>query len=629
MSIILKQLLMKQAVKEGAKRSGIMTINKNIVRDVEKLYQKYVKDALAQGVDLDTLSPDQLKMIVAMNQPKPPKVFSGQEAMDQLNKLFPKKGEVVDMTGKKIDTSQGIMGGKSVTEILESGQVQKGTQGLKKSDKVVEREMFEEANNKFNQTDIVADSVARITSMEPVTALKEANKIIKREGIYKNLDETQSKKILQDTEDWINERDIADRWDYNKNRPFRDDPDFDPDDPDYIQRMKDEDAPDYAKGGRAGYYTGGITNVEPKLDDIGHGSDSLMSRTRLMSPGSQATTSTGLNYLLAEDNDNIRVPFGGGGFNAARRAFLKMMGVGAAGVGAAKSGLFSLLKGGGKKEVIKELTEVPIKDIKGMPSWFKPLVNKIIKEGEQMKVTEYDRLITHKSKLPNSKTEIYVNQDLNNGDVWVEIGKDKHGWADGKFGQPVKLQYKAAEDIEPVLTKKGKTEFKGGKTKEEFNVEEAEFTGGHPENVKFEETSVNKFGQHDSNFDEVETFATGIVRTKKASGGRAGFSGGHIVKGGNWLIKSLLDTRQQLKTMRLSPGQLKQYLDQIDDQIKNIEAGGKIPDEVIQTIRKDPKFKSVWQNQKSADPDLREMEEVLLEYGQKHASGGLAKMLGE
>jgi hypothetical protein len=36
---------------------------------------------MQQGVDIETLSPDQLKMIVAMNQPKPPKVFSGQEAV--------------------------------------------------------------------------------------------------------------------------------------------------------------------------------------------------------------------------------------------------------------------------------------------------------------------------------------------------------------------------------------------------------------------------------------------------------------------------------------------------------------------------------------------------------------------
>jgi len=82
-------------------------------------------------------------------------------------------------------------------------------------------------------------------------------------------------------------------------------------DEDYIMKIFDPE--DFAKGGRAGYYTGGITDVEPSLDDIGHGSDSLMSRTRLMSPGSQATTSTGLNYLLAEDNDNLRVPFAGGG----------------------------------------------------------------------------------------------------------------------------------------------------------------------------------------------------------------------------------------------------------------------------------------------------------------------------
>ena len=69
------------------------------------------------------------------------------------------------------------------------------------------------------------------------------------------------------------------------------------------------DIPDYAKGGRAGFYTGGITDVEPSLDDIGHGADAMNARTRLMSPGNQATTSTGLNYLLAEDNDNMRIPF--------------------------------------------------------------------------------------------------------------------------------------------------------------------------------------------------------------------------------------------------------------------------------------------------------------------------------
>jgi len=89
---------------------------------------------------------------------------------------------------------------------------------------------------------------------------------------------------------------------------YREDPDAGLSGQEYAEKYGLE----YAKGGRAGYYTGGMIDVEPNLSDIGHGSDSLMARTRLVAPDSQATTSTGLNYLLAEDNDNIRVPFDDG-----------------------------------------------------------------------------------------------------------------------------------------------------------------------------------------------------------------------------------------------------------------------------------------------------------------------------
>ena len=204
-----------------------------------------------------------------------------------------------------------------------------------------------------------------------------------------------------------------------------------------------------------------------------------------------------------------RAGFAAGGMG--RRAFLKLMAaLGATGV-AAKSGLVSLLGKGAGKEVAKELTQVPIKQINEMPAWFKPLVNRVIKEGEDVtKQNAFkERMVVHKSQLPDSKTDIYVNQDLDSGDVWVDIGMEKHGFADGKFGQPVRLEYKASEVIEPI---KGK---KGTKTKEEFWVEEAEFTGGHPENVKFEESVIEKFGEHGSDFTEVEKFATGTVKDTK------------------------------------------------------------------------------------------------------------------
>ena len=149
-----------------------------------------------------------------------------------------------------------------------------------------------------------------------------------------------------------------------------------------------------------------------------------------------------------------------------------------------------------------------------MPAWFKPLVNKVIKEGEEIS-SHGDRIITHKATLPNSKTDIYITQDLNTGDVVADIGMGKHGWSSGHLGQPVRLEYKAGEVIEPSISKTGKIESKGTKTKDEFWVEEAEFTGGHPENVKFEESTFEKFGEHGSNFDEVEMFATGKVKKSK------------------------------------------------------------------------------------------------------------------
>ena len=75
-----------------------------------------------------------------------------------------------------------------------------------------------------------------------------------------------------------------------------------------------------------------------------------MARTRIMSPGGQATTSTGLNYLLAEDNDNIRVPFSKGKLaDAARRKFMKAAGAGAAGLAALKTGLINFAQEQGLK----------------------------------------------------------------------------------------------------------------------------------------------------------------------------------------------------------------------------------------------------------------------------------------
>ena len=79
---------------------------------------------------------------------------------------------------------------------------------------------------------------------------------------------------------------------------------------------KGTDRTEQADGGitrlRNGYYGGGQAMVGEDLSQIGHGADALMARNMQLAPNSMATTSTGLNYLLGEDNDTVRVPYNEG-----------------------------------------------------------------------------------------------------------------------------------------------------------------------------------------------------------------------------------------------------------------------------------------------------------------------------
>jgi hypothetical protein len=123
--------------------------------------------------------------------------------------LFGKRGEVVDMKGNVIPEGSGIMGGESIESLMKSGDVTKGTV-TKKSKKVTDRDMFKAANERLGKPKTDVNTIIKnINSMDPIEAMKEANKVIKREGPYKNLNQQQAKKILEDTEDHIFERDVT------------------------------------------------------------------------------------------------------------------------------------------------------------------------------------------------------------------------------------------------------------------------------------------------------------------------------------------------------------------------------------------------------------------------------------
>ena len=169
-----------------------------------------------------------------------------------------------------------------------------------------------------------------------------------------------------------------------------------------------------AEGGRAGHYTGGMVDVEPSLSDIGHGSDALMARTRLVSPNSQATTSTGLNYLLAEDNDNIRVPFSKGKLaDAARRKFMKAAGATGAGIAALKTGLLGL----GEKAA--PVVETAVEAAKGVPPYFFQLVDVIKSKGREIR-SYGERVKQYITPSKDGKSELMLTEDLNTGDIQIK-----------------------------------------------------------------------------------------------------------------------------------------------------------------------------------------------------------------
>ena len=669
---------MKDLMKESAKRTGILTINKNLSKDVEKLLQKYISSAQSQGVDLDTLGEQQLKYIIQLNkQPADgiPQAISANsdEGRKITEALFGKqKAPVVDMTGKTIDTSQGIMGGRSVKELMESGQITKGT-SPKQSDKVRTRQMFKDSN--LNETDDaikarleagnkksvkkmgdkremnadeIEDFEMEMGDLDPYDfdgTIGSANKIRKEAKDYEAYMYSQYKMGKLDPvagdKSQARKRFLQNKLDEAEgsgdNRLIT------RDEMDELESF-DIIPEDMATGGRAGYYGGGMTNmVEPDLSDIGHGTDSLNARTRVMSPGSQATTSTGLNYLLGEDNDNTRVPFTEGGparqnFAMGKRAFLKFMGAGAAGIAGLKTGLFGL----GKKEVAKEVVKEAATS-GGVPPYFFKLVNKIKTLGDNVTETA----ATADRQSVKQYKDYTLTEDVSTGSI--EILKKERGG----FREDVYMSYKV-DDV-PLRGKKKSTkteEYEEYTARPDQDGKMRDIEQGVPDSVVMEVEAGSG--------NVPESFYTGPNAIKKAEGGRIGYSGGGILKA--IIAKSAaskgLSVRDFIKATSykgLSPevkmyisakdfaalkGGQKEMYDNFIDMAKtrksfqeNVEGGKGTPvGPLFKNLEKTMDEQSFVPKTVTAD-DIAEMELMVRNRFEKNrklnATGGLATMLGE
>jgi hypothetical protein len=237
---------MKSKIKLG--KTGVEVIKEWVIKTFLKQQPKGVLTTLPKKdfVDLNTAITAERLMRNGVDPNAIKNVDQVENIINQLNKpravaadspegkgiteaLFGKKGEVFNIQGEKLDPSKPIVGGSQ-------------------SGKKINREFFERnAIAKEVQQRIdsgVATTIEKMLAMEPIDAMKEANLVIGRKGQYKNLSQEDAKKILQDTEDHIFERNV----------------DIDPEDM-------------FADGGRIGFFKGAVAgggNISPGTDTKGN-----------------------------------------------------------------------------------------------------------------------------------------------------------------------------------------------------------------------------------------------------------------------------------------------------------------------------------------------------------------------
>ena len=526
---ILYNLILKDAARGSGQASGILSIGKDIRKLADKKLQRYITAAQKQGVDLDKLSEQEIKYMLELNKPKGPTIGGHQIidasspegqgiTRDLFNMLDRQSGKNVikadfgkpfaEETGSVDNIIKNIKTMKPMDSMKETNKVLRGEgkyKNLSKADREkiagdesVTDHIFER-NIEPDPEDFAGGGVAGMlgeptyqdeehrvpyggggTGKPPITFnitgggsygedenIQDMGQTIPglnqqqynynlnlgaemklpwnltatgNVGIGRGSTKTDYKGQPVDRLSGVGETKLGDQWNvglkwskkfneggrvpYSKGSSSEVLPaDFDELDPEeliyIIKLLKAGEIPQYALGGRAGYKDG----KGPKMS---------------------------------------------------RRNFLKIMGGLAALPVVGK--FFKFAKPAAK---VADLTQIPIKNAEGMPSWFKPLVNRVIKEGTETTNLApnkggafLDRQIVHSAKLGEGQG-VRVYQTLDDQTIKVEYqSADNMGGVDDGI---VQLEYTAPQVIEPPIVKGGKLSGygKGVKTKAEFSASEA------------------------------------------------------------------------------------------------------------------------------------------------------------
>jgi hypothetical protein len=169
--------------------------------------------------------------------------FYGEDALEQLNSMVPdfkqmySSKEAAEAAIKKFKfkfKADRPPGSISIEDAKKAEQEFNIVPADSKEGKVITEKLIGKPKASVTELVTAEKIILDMKNMDPMDAMKEANKVLKREGKYKNLQEKDVERIMEDTNDFIFGRDIP------------------------------EDPEGFAVGGRVGMAGGGITKLVKK-----------------------------------------------------------------------------------------------------------------------------------------------------------------------------------------------------------------------------------------------------------------------------------------------------------------------------------------------------------------------------
>ena len=179
-----------------------------------------------------------------------------------------------------------------------------------------------------------------------------------------------------------------------------------------------------------------------------------------------------------------------------KRAFLKLMGGAAAGIGALKAGALKMFGKEGARQVTKNVIKTD--PVPGKPEWFDALVTKVINEGTDVTKTfaTGERQSVYQKKL-GKNTVVRVTQDIDDGAIRVEYESP-----DNVFGDTVQMEYK--KPLPDEVNPNPKAEFT---TAESGPVGRAQ--GPDDYDIEIDEVGGNSIKDLDSDLTRLKIYARG------------------------------------------------------------------------------------------------------------------------